>query len=354
MSKCIRRTHRAVPDSVVREVQQLETKQLLTGTVEVSFSKSGDIHVNGDRHDNDVTIEVNGNMATVTGNSGTQLKRGNQVVAPGVPVNVPLPSYIRDLRVHMMGGNDTVDVVVNSDVRIHRDIDVDTGAGDDFVSVVSNGGRILVGRNASVSTGLGNDTLNILDAQKFANVDTPAEIRAVANDTARAGNQAIRIGKNLDIRTGGGVDTVAVLGVEAGNDVEINTGLGYEDLVVVSNLRTGDDFTLLRSDLTALNNMTVVDQLRISTTGDNDRLVIEDIRTHRLEIDLGTGNDQLAIGTGVISTKPASINGGPGRDNITRSSPLPGATYRNFEGNSVNTGTILNDLFSELMDAGLI
>lgn len=354
MSKRIRRTRRVVRNSTVCEVQQLETKQLLTGTVEVSFSNSGDILVDGDQHDNDVTVEVNGNVATVTGNSGTQLKRGNQIVAAGVPVNVQLPSYIRDLRVKMGQGNDTLKVVAKSDIHIRRDVDVNTGAGDDFVSVISDGGKIFVGRNASVSTGSGNDTFNVSDAEKFADVDTAAKIRAFQNDTAQAGRQAIRIGKDLDIRTGGGTDTVTVLGVEAGDDVDINTGLGHDDLVAVSNLRVGDDFKLLRSDLTALNNMTVGDTLKISTNGEDDRLVIEDVETYRLDMKMGTGNDSLAIGTGVSSVKPASIEGGPGQDNITRGSSLPGASIRSFEGSSVNTGAILNDIFSGLMDAGLV
>jgi len=165
MFKYFRSARRRSQISPVYNIQQLELKQLLTEMAEVSMTKHGDIKVTGDKYDNDVTVEINGNIATVTGNNGTSLRWGNNTVAAGQSVDVQLPNYIRDLDVKMKGGNDTVEVIINSNIRIDRDIDVDTGHGDDTVYVAVN--SIYTGRELEIFTRAGDDRVVMEDVNAY-------------------------------------------------------------------------------------------------------------------------------------------------------------------------------------------
>ncbi len=344
-----RNRRKTVPCCCPVDIQQLESRQLLTGTVTVAVSKAGDISVSGDSKDNDVFVEVNADNVTIVGNSGTSLKVGKTVIAPGVPVVVPRPASIRDLDVNLHGGNDSIDISVNSDVVIHRNVNVWTGAGNDSVSVESNGALVDVRGSVSMNTGSGHDSVRVADADKFAGVDTEAELLAVADDTGAASVQMIRVGKDINISTGTGNDGIALLGVEAGRDVTVNSGLGHGDVLGVSNVRAGRDMNLIWGDLNAINNVTIVRKLRVDSGTGNDRFVVDNLHASIVDVNLGPGNDQLAIGGTVVVTKSAKIHGGAGKDNLVSLSPLGGASVKSFEGSVVDAAAILDEVLAALV-----
>lgn len=354
MLKRTRRNPVLVSQSAPIEIQQLEPRQLLTGQVTVSISKAGDIELVGDKHHNDISVEINANTISLVGNNGTSIKSGNQIVAPGVPLNVPKPAVVRDVRVNLKGGNDHVHVTANAAVTVTRNIKVDTGAGNDNLTLETNGAVISVGGSVSVRTGSGNDVVAVVDSLKFAGADTSAELKAIANDTAVADSQRIRVGKDIEIHTGGGNDTVALLGVEAKRNVKLNSGPGTSDVVGISNVRAGKNLTLIAGEDNALRNITVGGKATIRGRAGNNRFVIENATASVANVNLGGGQDQLAIGTGVTVTKKATIRGGAGNDNLVSLSVLAGAKIRSFEGNTVNADAILDDVIADIVLAGIV
>jgi hypothetical protein len=231
---------------------------------------------------------------------------------------------------------------------------VHTGSGNDVVLVESSGGLIKAGGSVSIDTGSGNDAVAVYDSVKFGNVNNVADLQAIPNDTANANSQNIRVGKDINVRTGTGNDMVGLLGVEAKRDIHIHSGLGHGDVVGMSNVRAGRNMRLTWGDDNAFRNIKVGGKLTIRSGTGDDRFLVENLTASVADVNLGPGRDQLAIGTGVTITKKATISGGAGKDNIVSASPLNGAKIRSFEGQSVNSQDIIDDLFADLMAAGLV
>ena len=361
------------------EIQQLEPRTLLTGTVTLALSAAGDISVTGDSKDNNVTVEVDSGGIHVTGLSGTSLRYGKMIHAAGDTVTLPIPSVIRDLRVDMKGGNDTLSFTSTGEVNVGRDVDIDMGAGNDRLTIAdsaginvgrnfkaltsagndkvvisTNGGQINVGNDLSINTGPGNDAVGLADAEKFAGVTDAATLLAVADDTGTEMSQQIRVGRDLNITTGGGNDTVGVAGVEAGRNANLNTGAGRGDILGVSNLRAGRNLDLNLGDTNALQNVTVARTIKVRSGASNDRFVVDRIHAGSVDVNLQGGNDQLAIGADVVVTGRVNINGGAGKNSLESMTSLSGATVRNFKGTSVDSMAILDTVLAAIAAEGLI
>lgn len=336
------------------EIQQLEPRTLLTGTVTLALSAAGDISVTGDSKDNNVTVEVDSGGIHVTGLSGTSLRYGKMIHAAGDTVTLPMASVIRDLRVDMKGGNDTLTIADSAGINIGRNVEISTGAGNDKVVISTNGGQINVGNDLSINTGPGNDAVGLADAEKFAGVTDAATLLAVADDTGTEMSQQIRVGRDLNITTGGGNDTVGVAGVEAGRNANLNTGAGRGDILGVSNLRAGRNLDLNLGDTNALQNVTVAGTIKVRSGASNDRFVVDRIHAGSVDVNLQGGNDQLAIGADVVVTGRVNINGGAGKNSLDSMTSLSGATVRNFKGTSVDSMAILDTVLAAIAAEGLI
>jgi hypothetical protein len=337
------------------EIQQLETRQLLTGQVAVSISKAGDVSIVGDGKANDVYIGIHSNEIELGSDSGTTFRANGKVIPAGTRVPLPGSGTIRNLTVNLKGGDDSIEVFADAAVTVAGNIRVNTGAGNDQVYVSTDSHVIDVKGSVSIATGAGNDALTVVDFDKFGIALTSADLfRTIENDTAAAGNQNLRIGKDLHIGMGGGNDVVALLGVETKRDVRIHSGLGQSDITILSNIRAGRNLSLISGDDTALRNVTVGRKLTVSSGAGNDRVLVENLTAAVANVHLGGGKDQLAIGTGVTVTGKATIRGGLGTDNIASASPIAGAKVKGFEGTTVNADAILDDIIDDLISAGLV
>lgn len=355
------------------EVQQLESKQLLTGVVTLAISGSNDVSITGDSSANDIDVTIQNGQLSVVGNAGTLIRFGGNAAVAAIN-NVTVPG-IRDLNVDLKGGDDNIYVEVGSALTIGRNVNVSTGSGSDYVEVYGNaaltvngslrvstgsgddivdlgtdGALMTVKGNAVVDTGSGKDAVAIIDYEKLGAANTAAEFQAIPNDSNTVDAQQIRIGRNLTIRTGSDNDAVGIVGVQVGRDAEIHSGFGHGDIVGITNMRVGRNLNLIYGDDNAMTDVTVGGKLKVRSGTGDDRFAASDIRASVIDVNLGSGNDQLAIGAGVTASR-ATINGGTGRDNII--GPVAaGAKVKSFEGNAVDL-TILDDVLGGLAEAGL-
>jgi hypothetical protein len=360
----------------IAEVQSLETRQLLTGTVNVSISTAGDVTLNGDRFDNDVAVNVNATHITLTGHYGTLIKVGKSAAVANVVL--PLPSLVRDVNVNLHGGNDKLSLNTSANTSIRRDVIINTGIGDDKVNVFPDGSTLTVGRNVqvatgtgkdlvdvttsnggafvvkgdlSIDTGLGDDAVVLEDADRFGALASVDDLLAVPNNTGVANSQSIRIWRDLNISTDGGKDRTAIMGVEAGRDVNIRSGIHRGDVLGVSNLRVGRNLLLHWGDDNALQNVTVVGRLKVQSGGGGDRFAVQNLTARTVDIAFGTKDDQLAVGPGVTVTHGGSINGGTGKNRLLAAAPIAGVTVKKMAPTltQAEADDIVDDVFSSLI-----
>jgi hypothetical protein len=363
------------------EIQVLETKSLPTGTVTVSLSGSGDLYIRGDNNPNELEVQVFGGQLSVTGLNNTLIKLGN--AAPAANISVPVPAVLRDVKIDLRGGDDVLSLTSVDALDVERNLDINTGSGNDEVEIFAEntlsvgrnawiyteggndivslntlaGGSFVIGRDAEIKTGSGEDAVALVDRDRFSGVTNTADLLAVPNNTATAGAQSIRAGRDLKISTQGDNDKIAVLGAEAGRDFSILSGFGRGDVLGVSNLRAGRDLTLNDGDENVLQNVTVVRTLSINSGNGNDRFAIDRVNVRNLNIQLGSGNDQLSLGANVTVTSQAKINGNGGQNKYLKSgTALAGAKIKNMRGvlTLAESNDILDDAVASLVNSGLI
>lgn len=359
------------------EVQQLESRTLPTGMVAVAVTATGDIIFTGDANPNSIDVVVDAAGVHVTGRSGTAIKFQNQTVAAGTAVTFQEPAVIRDVRVNLQAGNDSIKLssrtalnitrnlvmdtgLGNDNIAVHAfagitaagDVRISTGVGNDKVNVESNGGLIHVKNNLTVDTAAGSDSVRLADAVKFRLVDDAASLTAVVDNSGIALRQKIRVGGHLNVTTGAGIDTVAVLGAEVHGNANLNTSVD-RDVVGVSNFRVGGNFNLSSADTAAVQNLTVAGAFTIRGGDVNDRVAIDKTHAGSLYVNLLDGNDQLALGAKVVVSGSQRLNGGIGTNRLSAKSSLASATVANFQIGAVNTLSILDDVLAAIAVQGI-
>lgn len=363
------------------EIQSLESRQLLTGTVNLVINqRTHDVTLIGDAKSNAVQISVSGTEASIVGVSGTSLRIGRSVIAPDTPVSLPLDS-IRDLTAILGAGNDSLAVLVEAETAM-RNVTVLTGPGDDNVYfrnsgdgavsishmmtintdggndsvMIEAGAAVSVGRDLTINTGAGNDGLVLVDTSKFSLDVSDAETLAqslmnVQNDTDTAGNQLIRVGRSLRVNSGAGNDVMGLMGIEVGQDAVISTGGGKFDAAGISNMRVGRNATLTGGGNIAARNISVGRDLTLIGGASVDQVAVDNLAVGRnVHVNLGAGNDILAIGENVAIGRSAVLIGGGGRDQFLSAAPIAGARVISFEGSSADPEQILMDVLGRLFD----
>lgn len=358
--------------STVAEVQQLEAKQVLTGTVAVALS-GNNVVITGDNESNDVQFLVDSAAGlTVVGLNGTLIKVGNAAPVAAPPV-VPLPSFVNDVLVNLNGGDDGL-TVETSGVLSLRDVNVKTGAGNDSLTLISRGSLELRGDfktdtssgndtvkidpvvsidvygSVIIDTGSGEDNVGLVDSIKTGPPQTGASFRDLLNDSAFSGNQFLEIANDLKISTGGDDDSVAILGVEVGRNLVVNSGFGHADNLGMSNVRVNGNLDLIYGDTNVLTDVFVGGKLKARSGTGDDQFALSDITAGAIDIDLGSGRDQIAIRS--VSSPDFKVKGGPGKDQIFAVNS-PGVRFSSFDGHSVNKG-LFDDVVQELVASGLL
>jgi hypothetical protein len=331
------------------EAQQLESKQLLTGVVTLAIT-GANISAVGDSSANELDIQIGAANITVAGLNGTVLKNANGVVIPNGTA-FPKPAN-GNLSVNLKGGDDVITVNATGAFTANN-VTVDTGSGNDKVSVLrAAGGSYDIKGSVSLDTGSGDDDVAVTDVVKQAGAQTAAAFIAIANDTAATGNQTINVAKNLKISTGNGNDSVGLLGVEVKGNLKIHSGFGHGDNVGVSNVRVGGNMDLIYGDTNAISNVTVVGKLEADSGTGDDTFALYNVKAGQIDINLGSGRDQIAL-SGVTSVSKGKIRGGSGTDQIVGSVGMAGAKVTMFQGNAVDPA-IVDNVLAELVASGIL
>lgn len=386
-----RRSRAPRVQAVQAEVQELEPKQLLTGTVTVSVNADDDITMLGDTASNDVLVRTNlAGQISVTGRNGTSIKFGNTTTPAGTAVNLGVAS-LRDFTASFGDGNDILETRLRAVATLNaRTVSINMGAGadtlilDDNNSNVGPGGLNLSGNmlvwteggndfvrldiykhlavagSMGINTGAGNDRISIYDQTKFnINSNTTAgarnELLAVPNDTGAAGNQRIRVGLDINLFPEIGADSVLMLGVESGRDILVDMNDSGGDVFLANNVRSGRNFGIANADLHALNNIWVVGFFGIQSGAGDDKVALSNMNVgQNMDITLGGGDDRIAIGQNVQVSGWVLVDGGAGYDYVSSQSNFAVVNYNNFEAGGANYLGILDSVIGVLLNRGML
>ena len=133
------------------------------GTVAVTVSKAGDISIIGDSKPNLVNLEIQGTTLLVNGAEATRFQLPGQL--PQTALEVPLPSTIRSINVSLSNGNDQLNLKVQSDITINRDVTISFGNGEDGLILQVINADLKFNQNLTIDLGPGNDSVDAFTAQ---------------------------------------------------------------------------------------------------------------------------------------------------------------------------------------------
>jgi len=227
------RHRRVAPTSTAASVrfEQLETRNLFAGNVTVVLvpGSPSTVQLTGDNANNAVTVFNSGGDFTITGQAGTTITYNGVTGSSAFIGGQPYGSVSADLgngndEIHISGGtytniavqggngNDLVDIFSTS--QISGNLDIDTGNGDDTVSITFM--QASPGTHWNISTGNGDDSVT-LDDVSFGNV-------------APGDSFHVLLGNGDDTLTfGGGVNA------DADSDTLFDGGNGKDTVVGVGN-----------------------------------------------------------------------------------------------------------------------
>jgi hypothetical protein len=257
----------------------------LDNAVWISKLANGNIRVDGNPAPDFTRTRVNGQSFqefTVTGKLYVDFGGGQDLVGfdatskpvfQEVHINVGASSAV--------GNSDDDDVLIYGVVS-RGDVEIDTGAGDDWVFVSrAEIGTVADHADLEINTGAGSDEVNMgtfgTNLQGGIDIRTYSSLNETDADYVYVEN--ITLTDDLRIRSGGGDDKVQLTTVSADDDIDINTGTG--------------------NDRAYLDHVTAVDDLMAHLGDGNDRLDVYN----------SSANEFVAAGEGgsdSIWTRPAS------------------------------------------------
>lgn len=252
-----RRNLRRFSGSLRGNVQALESRALLTGTVAITLTNVGALTITGDSSDNDLTFLVGGEGASIRGDNGTALKVNGTPVAAGVEFHladlINNGITLKSMTANLGNGNDRLSSIINNgiNVTIGGNVTINTGNGNDDVSF-SNFGHLTIATDdpntsakLQLNLGAGDDFADFLGAEgsdSSFNGDGDVSVNGGAGDddlfVIFGGEGGAVIGKNLTVDSAAGDDFVEVLNVDfrtnsstsIGGNAVINLGAGNDTL----------------------------------------------------------------------------------------------------------------------------
>jgi hypothetical protein len=280
--------------------ESLEPRVLPAAVVAASKAT---LNITGDAEASDLQIEQITGGVKVTALNGTQLTVGGNLVTEATfsgitGLNVRLGEgddsvavlgslNLKNVTFNLGDGNNVLDV--GAGMNVTGKLAITGGTGADQITLDST-----IAKSVSISTGLGNDELNLLGVSFSSSVSVSTGAGAdIININENALGADALLNNNLTISTGEDNDTVSISNTTT-KKVTINTG-DDDDVVTLDtvtatgilNVQTGagaDDLNLL--DVNATLNGSNVFNLG---TGADDVVIAESSFKGNVTIDLGTG-----------------------------------------------------------------
>jgi hypothetical protein len=260
------------------------------------------------------------------------------------------PAITGNLVIDMKGGVDTVDVgTSNGTLAVGGNVSIKTGQGDDDLTLIdtdipsgnltidtSDGVDTLVidlfasvsgttvGGDVSIKTGMGNDDLDLQNADIIGNLSIGT---SHGDDDVFVFVTAV--GGDATVDTSDGDDEVLLSGLApadnftVGGDLTVETGKG-DDQVDIDETVVGGDLEIATSwglDTVEIDTTQVDGGTSIETSNDTDMIDIFDsifgdgVGSDPFEVSAGSGDDRIDIDDSTITSgTTAEIKGGPGDD----------------------------------------
>lgn len=275
----------------VAEVQQLEPRALLAGTVLVTFASNA-VTITGDNKANGVIVDVTESGAvTITGLDGTKVRFGGEVFDAEEPVDLPVSTAALGITVNLKGGDDhlQINVLGALGTLAPKNLTVDTGDEDDRVEInILEGTTLNFSDIVSISTGEGSDLLEL----SIAGTVTIAKALTI---NSGADSDVVTI--NVDGALTAKAETSFFTGDDSDELLLAGDGLvTFDKTLKVDMGEDSDEFTVF------LDQGILVKAAATITMADGDDSVGFSGSAAMLDfqkgliVDLGTGNDRLAMG----------------------------------------------------------
>ena len=284
-------------------VEELEKRQMLAGSVRATITGAGNLVITGDGNDNDISVYLSEvGEVTIFANDGEDL----DLTGIGVDGVFGDSQVTGNVTIRMRGGDDYVGLNGDGFVGEERDpptvdrINVSGGGGSDYLSVR----YINANGNLTVNSGRGSyDYARVLVASVSGNVAVTGGTAYLgfvsAEDIRIRGSQVTAFyldsSDDVSISTGGGVDSVTVVGSEVTGTLSVNTGgNSYDDYI-------------------------------------GDRAYIKYNNVGDLSVNMGGGRGDGLYIDNVISSNGGTLNGGGGTGDFLDIVDSPPLTNRGFE-----------------------
>jgi hypothetical protein len=215
------------------------------------------------------------------------------------------------------GGDDIIDLG-SGNIRIATHLTIDTGAGNDTVTLGRAGNeadlnnlpaQLRTGGSVNVALGEGNDSLDLanmivgthlrLDAgagDDQINFDTEFVVPADGSNPERTLVSAVKVFGSVTADLGAGLDELDARHVAINGRLQIVDAAGPTEIDLFNlkvgtrvDITTGDDIDLIALDLVLTQGLT------INAKGGADEVILDNSRFRTANVQLGAGFDDLAI-----------------------------------------------------------
>lgn len=277
--------------------ESLERRLVMAGDVTIDLQGSSLI-VTGDDVANQVEIAGDGSgNIVVTGLNGETLTGDTSVPR----------SDVRSIVIRLGDGADLASL---RRINIKGSITISAGRGQNTVNVGgSPGNAVKVGQDLSVLTGGGLDTVNVTSAEVGRTVRV---ITAQGNDNVVIQNSSI--GAGLNVSLGSGVNDLALENLDVGRSLVVAAGV-HVDTIALRNIDIADGVVAIATgagnDVVELDGVDVR-SLNVSTGNGADELTLTSVTADAFYANMGKHNDRLQ-GSGSTFTR-AIMDGGEGTD----------------------------------------
>jgi hypothetical protein len=306
-------------------VESLESRQMMAGDVTASLS-GGNLYLTeaagqANQENSVVISQLPGGQIQVSGNAQISNDSVSSLVNGQAYQNFTVPG---SLFVNFGGGNDRVIFSDNPDFAPHfANVSINVGAPEPLVLA-----RGITATNTAVKNGPDTDQVFIFSAVTTGNmtINTGRD-----HDWISMGQQVpwneLNIAGNLSINSGAGADTVNLLTTQEHGSAKIDIQT-YKSLIETDadhvwlsnavsngdiNVRTGGGDDSIHLDL-----CTAFHDINLNAGAGNDTMdLIQDLAVDKLMADLGAGNDTLNVNTLYFGNdQNVILTGGTGYDSL--------------------------------------
>ena len=260
-------------------VEPLEPRLMLSGNV-LALLIGGDLWVQGDELDNDVSLELVDDQVFLVGNNDTTIN--GEDAAFSVTTTDAVDG---DIRAFLLDGDDQF--TIGNGIQVGGRVRVSGGGGDDTIGLEG----IQTSGTVRIRTGSGNDSIAISDTQL----------------------------ERLRITSGSGEDLISVAGTTIERNAVIATGSGNDNLVVSQTSFERNAILLTGSgdDNLAILDGQIANELKAVTGSDDDVLRIEDAMVGGpVRISQNSGDDAVQVLGASTFSGVTRVSGGSGEDQL--------------------------------------